>query len=77
MIHVSYILSIKEEFFYWCLNGLYTAVEKLGLYMMLLKNEYLDFSKYIDISIYHNNKPFRLPNRKYNNKLIPRNIEVL
>ena len=46
---------------------------------MLLKNEYLDFSKYIDIAIYHNNKPFRLPNRIYNNndKLIPRNNEVL
>ena len=76
---ICYTLSIKENSifsYHWSFNGLCATIEQLGIYMTIFNNEYPEFNKYIDMSIYNNNRLFRLPFQTNSNKSISHIIKV-
>lgn len=61
--NINFTKSKKENelSYHWSINSLYTTLENIKLIMTDFKKNNLDIEKYIDLSVYNNNKWFRLP----------------
>lgn len=61
--NINYTKSKKEnEFSYhWSISTLYSTLQNIKQIMKEFKNKYVEIEKYIDLSVYNNNKWFRLP----------------
>jgi hypothetical protein len=78
---VHYTKSIKEHPIYeteysyhWSFNGLFSSLQNIKLYIEDFKIKHPQFNKYIDISVYSNNRLFRLPNQTNKDKPFIHNI---
>ena len=73
---ISYTKAIKEnEFSYhWSFNAYIATLKQLKLYMKEFKNKHPKFKDYIDLSVYSNNRWFRLPNQTNEDKPIAHKV---